>query len=343
MGKNKEKQKPTMYEDSEVDEKIEECTAKTLPSTESSVPCSQCGWMQTGAPTATQRALWPQDAQLYVQLLEQKIAQLVVFGSSPAHRAPESAPTAALVEAPRVPEGAPSPRATNTVSLPADGAPATARPQVEPATAPSNLNQLPKHPTNMQEGVASGAKPSNATEPTSGSTDGGGEGLNSLMRQLVELQCMFQASTKKGAISSPPSSEAIQDSPRGEECDAGPSPKPKATVQASQQTQDVLLDVRGELFQIKRKHLCKEPESHFAKVFGGALKIPVPTRNGAAIIDRDPKFFPLVKAYLEGRSLQLPSSMEELAELEKELRYYGLSKFLSEVSEHKESLNPEAQ
>ena len=48
MGKNKEKQKPTMYEDSEVDEKIEECTAKTLPSTESSVPCSQCGWMQTG-------------------------------------------------------------------------------------------------------------------------------------------------------------------------------------------------------------------------------------------------------------------------------------------------------
>ena len=27
-------------------------------------------------------------------------------------------------------------------------------------------------------------------------------------------------------------------------------------------------------------------ESHFAKVFGGALKIPVPTRNGAAIIDR---------------------------------------------------------
>jgi hypothetical protein len=146
---------------------------------------------------------------------------------------------------------------------------------------------------------------------------------------------MFQASTKKGAISSPPSSEAIQDSPRGEECDAGPSPKPKATVQASQQTQDVLLDVRGELFQIKRKHLCKEPESHFAKVFGGALKIPVPTRNGAAIIDRDPKFFPLVKAYLEGRSLQLPSSMEELAELEKELRYYGLSKFLSEVSEHR--------
>eukprot|EP00668_Euglena_longa_P003027 GGOE01003537.1.p1 GENE.GGOE01003537.1~~GGOE01003537.1.p1 ORF type:complete len:274 (+),score=40.99 GGOE01003537.1:238-1059(+) len=262
--------------------------------------------LQAGVPSAERRAQWPEDARQYVQLLEQKIAELVVMHSmgsmAPLCTHPDETQGPGIssdVAAQTVP---PSPLPSGSTCS------AVAAPPAPPLPLPLPATPLPPPRTFGSEADTSGA----------------GEDLGGLLKQLMHLQTLFQK-TSSAADTINTLDPLISRNNSAMPAEGGLLSSTPA------QEEWVTLDLRGRRFRLRRSDINKYPESHIGKVFGGKFKVPLPLKDGATVIDRDPRFFSLIVAYLEERPVELPQSEEELALLEKEVRYYGLLGLLQMV------------
>eukprot|EP00667_Euglena_gracilis_P024210 EG_transcript_27717 len=101
----------------------------------------------------------------------------------------------------------------------------------------------------------------------------------------------------------------------------------------------VKLDIGGKFFDIKRKHLCRIPDSRLAKIFNGDFKINVAEKTKRTFLDRDYTHFHIIQAYLEEGDYKsmLPTDPLDIKRLSHECDYYQLAKLKEEVEAQKEA------
>lgn len=100
--------------------------------------------------------------------------------------------------------------------------------------------------------------------------------------------------------------------------------KKKFVDDVNQELSDVvLLDVGGKQFTTSRNTLCSVEGSMLEAMFSGRHTLK--QVNGRFVIDRDPKLFRYILAYLRDQKLQLPKDDEEAKAVMREFDYFCIS------------------
>jgi len=100
----------------------------------------------------------------------------------------------------------------------------------------------------------------------------------------------------------------------------------------------IKLNVGGKIFETTEHTLISNyKDSLLANMFVGPYKVK-PDKHGVYFIDRDGTLFGYVLNFLRDSDVALPSTDLELAQLEREARYYGLPKLENLVAERRRYL-----
>jgi hypothetical protein len=99
-------------------------------------------------------------------------------------------------------------------------------------------------------------------------------------------------------------------------------PAPPRTNKGSEVVE---LDIGGTKFKTFRSTLCQNSSTMLARLFDPDSLFNLPREvDGAVFIDRSPKHFPAILAYLRSGRMELPKNLEEIIEFEHECEFYGI-------------------
>lgn len=95
------------------------------------------------------------------------------------------------------------------------------------------------------------------------------------------------------------------------------------TTGIAQPDELVRINVGGEVFAVSLSTLRRSQPTRIGALFTGKYRL-LRDASGAVFIDRSPRFFGAVLAWLRGEPFLPPPSLQEAALMQAEFRYYGL-------------------